>query len=93
MIKRVTDTVYIGKFITFDKRVYPVELKTNNSYFWEVSNTKDGSSIGYIEWFKRWKKFCLFPYPDTVFEEVCLKDISDFIVERTKEKKELDKNA
>lgn len=96
MVKRVTDTLYVGKFITFDKRDYPAAMVDQkmviNSYFWEVTNTKDGSRLGYIEWFKKWKKFGFFNYPDTcVFEEVCLGDIAQFLTDRTAEKKELDK--
>jgi hypothetical protein len=89
-VKRVTDTVYVGKFITFDKRDY-THLNAANPYFWEVTNTKDGTRLGYIEWFKKWKKFSFFNYEEScVFEEICLTDIADFLISMTKEKKTLD---
>jgi hypothetical protein len=89
-VQRVTDTVYVGKFITFDKRNYS-KTTAGNEYFWEVTNTKDGSRLGYIEWFKKWKKFSFFNYDaPCVFEEICLGDIADFLVFLTKEKKKLD---
>jgi hypothetical protein len=88
MVKRVTDTMYCGKFITFEYRLYPT---SQGGYFWEVTNTKDGSRLGYIEWFKKWKKFSFFNYEEPcVFEEICLGDISDFLVFLTKKKKKLD---
>lgn len=91
MVKQVTETLYTGKYINFELTMYTTPAENGNTHFWEVTNRQDGSHIAYIEWFKRWKKFCLFPYPDTLFEEVCLKDISEFIVARTVEKKLLDK--
>jgi hypothetical protein len=87
MIKQVNENMYCGKFITFEKTQYPVTHK-GNPYFWEVTNTKDGSRLGYIEWFNKWKKFCFFNYDaPCVFEEVCLGDIAEFLVARTKGKK------
>jgi hypothetical protein len=89
-VQRVTDKVYVGKFITFDKRDY-THVNALNPYYWEVSNTKDGSRLGYIEWFKKWKKFSFFNYEEPcVFEEICLGDIADFLIFLTKEKKKLD---
>lgn len=87
-LKKVKDTMYCGKFITFEKHDYPVDVKATASYYWEVTNTKDGTRLGYIEWFKKWKKFSFFNYTDhCVFEEVCLRDIAQFLVERTAAKK------
>jgi hypothetical protein len=92
-VKRVTDTLYVGKFITFDKRDYSPNVSPN-PYFWEVTNTKDGSRLGYIEWFKKWKKFSFFNYGEPcVFEEVCLGDIAQFLFDRTKDKKALDETS
>jgi hypothetical protein len=92
-IKRITDEMYCGKFITFQKIDYPEgSCGPQHVYFWEVFNTKDGARLGYIEWFKKWKKFSFFNYSDhCVFEEICLGDIAQFLVDRTTEKKELDK--
>ena len=86
-IKKVTETLYSGKYVNFQLMPYDPVPDNENTHFWEVINKKDGDPVAYIEWFKRWKKFCLFPYPDTVFEEICLGDISQFLIDRTKEKK------
>ena len=51
---------------------------------WAVT-AKDGSYLGRVSWFGRWRKYCFFPAPDCVFEETCLREIAQFIVDRTKE--------
>jgi len=40
---------------------------------------KDGGTIGSVKWHGPWRKYCFFPYDYTVFEEDCLRDISNFI--------------
>jgi hypothetical protein len=43
--------------------------------------------LGEVRWFGGWRKYCFFAADCCVFEEVCMREISDFIVERTKEHK------
>ena len=46
---------------------------------------KDGSSqIGAVSWHGPWRKYCFFPVPSTVFEQVCLRDIADFCERETR---------
>jgi hypothetical protein len=40
--------------------------------------------IGTISWYGTWRKYCLWPEPDTVFEQVCLRDIAAFCEQQTK---------
>lgn len=88
MIQKINEDFYTGKYLDFEKTVYPLGAKTPNPFFWEVRNTKDGTRLGYVEWFKKWKKFAFFNYSDhCVFEEICLGDISQFLVDRTAESK------
>lgn len=51
---------------------------------WEVRNKYDNGFIGNIQWFGRWRKYAFYPQHDCVFEEVCMRELSDFIVEQTK---------
>jgi hypothetical protein len=44
--------------------------------------------LGEIRWFARWRKYCFFPETETVYEETCLDDISDFLVHETLAHKE-----
>jgi hypothetical protein len=50
--------------------------------------TKDNVKLGEIRWFGRWRKYCFFPWTDTLYEETCLRDISQFIEEETKSQRE-----
>ena len=83
MLKKASAEYYIGKYISFSEKAYDDESK-----FWEVGNFKDGTFLGYIEYFARWSKFAFFNYQgEFVFEENCLRDIADFIVMKTEERK------
>lgn len=53
---------------------------------WSVE-TKDGELLGFVKWFGRWRKYGFFPRDGAVFEEICLREISQFIVDRTREHK------
>ncbi len=53
---------------------------------WLVSS-KYGGDIGVIKWFPRWRKYSFFPDDKTIYEEVCMREISGFIEELTKEHK------
>lgn len=56
---------------------------------WEINtNTTPQYIIGYIQWHPQWRKYAFFPSADTVWEEVCLGEISNFIFEKTKEHKD-----
>lgn len=52
---------------------------------WEVVNRRDGSSIGTVRWFGRWRCYSFHPDANTVFEKVCLRDIADFCDRKTAE--------
>jgi len=59
-------------------------VKKTNTY--EVLEKGGGltSLLGIIKWFGRWRKYCFFPVEGTIYEETCLRDISQFIEEETK---------
>lgn len=42
-----------------------------------------GSGIGVVKWYAPWRRYCFFPDLNTVFEEKCLNEISDFIFTHT----------
>ena len=70
-----------GTHIQFEQYAY---LKPKAKTFVWLVWTKDGSGkLGEVRWFSRWRKYCFFPEPECVFEETCLRDISDFIVQMT----------
>lgn len=49
--------------------------------------TKTVNAIGQVRWFGSWRKYCFFPYEETVYEEVCLREIAEFCEKVTKEHK------
>jgi hypothetical protein len=54
---------------------------------WSVESKHGRDGLGIIKWFGPWRKYAFFPEPDTVFEEVCMREISQFIVDQTAEHK------
>jgi hypothetical protein len=73
-----------GTWIQFDLQGHS---KSGKTYVWSVVPTDGGSRIGEIFWYPAWRKYCFFPYRDTVFEQTCLRDIADFCEQATKEHK------
>jgi hypothetical protein len=45
--------------------------------------TKDNYLLGRIEWYSRWRKYCFYPSDGTLYEETCMREISQFIEEET----------
>jgi hypothetical protein len=52
-----------------------------------VPNDHPGSTIGFILWYGPWRKYTFQPAGQCVFEQDCLREISDFIEARTREHK------
>jgi hypothetical protein len=50
--------------------------------FYEVYS-KGGDALGAVAWFPRWRKYVFEPEARTVFEETCMREISQFIEEET----------
>lgn len=61
----------------------PAPPKPKTKVWWVVSKY-DGLFLGWVGWFPRWRKYAFFPQKDTVYEEVCLREIADFCVKHTK---------
>lgn len=56
------------------------EGKPKTKVFRVVS--KDTDALGIIKWHPPWRHYCFFPTTDfeTVHSDICLKNISDFII-------------
>jgi hypothetical protein len=62
---------------------------------WTVWNKMHGTDIGRIKWSTSFRKYAFFPYADTMYEQVCLREIADFIEYMTalhKQKRKQEKN-
>ncbi len=65
----------------------PAQPKPKTKTWWVV-NKYDDVSLGNIGWFGRWRRYSFFPNPDTVYEQVCLREIASFCEEQTEKHKE-----
>lgn len=45
----------------------------------QVLSKQDGSSLGIVKWFGRWRQYAFFPEDGTVFNTDCLNDIQSYI--------------
>ena len=63
------------------------QRKTN---IYEVLEKGGGltARLGEIRWFGRWRKYVFSPCEGTVYEEVCMGEISEFIVQETQAHKQ-----
>lgn len=50
---------------------------------WIVVNKYGDGDLGFVKWFSRWRKYAFFPMNECIFEEVCMREISEFIETRT----------
>ena len=44
---------------------------------------ENGAMLGHVAWYGAWRRYCFFPNGATVFEEVCLREIAEFLVWQT----------
>ena len=71
-------TDFVGKYINIKQTgILPRTL------VWSVFAKEGGYLVGTIKWYGAWRKYAFLPQPNTVFEEVCLAEIGQFIAART----------
>lgn len=51
---------------------------------WAVMPKDRSQQIGGISWYGPWRKYCFFPMYQTVYEQVCLREIAAFCENQTK---------
>lgn len=76
------------KFVEYNP--YRIDRKINRkktTEYW-VSNRDTGVHLGTIKWYGPFRKYSFFPQPDTVFEQTCLQDITNFVVQLERERRE-----
>jgi hypothetical protein len=49
--------------------------------------------LGLIKWYAPWRKYSYFPNLNTVYEQVCLREIAEFCEIETRKRKEKNKNV
>ena len=58
---------------------------SGKTLIWDVTNGKFW--LGEIRWFSKWRKYAFYPYQNTVFEEDCMRDISNWCEQATRHHK------
>lgn len=53
----------------------------------KVRNKEENQTIGIIAWYKEFRAYAFRPFPSTVFERVCLRDITNVLEELEKIRK------
>ena len=74
---------WTGEWIIFNEQL---SFRGHATTRWTVAS-KRGAALGVVRWFSHWRKYGFVPEPNCVFEQVCLRDIAQFIEERTREHK------
>lgn len=44
----------------------------------KIADTEQSLALGKIQWYGPWRKYCFFPFRNTIFEQTCLTDIAQF---------------
>lgn len=51
---------------------------------WSVQSKETGDLLGDVRWWSAWRRYSFWPADHTVFEQTCLRDIANFIEDRTR---------
>ncbi len=82
MLTRLDDKTTEGRYITIRNYGHLDGKKTNTYWVWAKG---EEMPLGSIAWFSRWRKYAFTAASDQVtLEEICMGDLSQFIVEETK---------
>lgn len=70
-------------YINIVETVNPHSDKTRR---WNIMSTEfPHIKLGAVAWMGPWRKYAFYPETDTIFEEVCLADIAEFLLRATSE--------
>ena len=75
-----SDIAFAGDHITIFS--LPPGSPRTVTKLWSVV-AEGGSVLGMIKWYAPWRKYAFFPFTDTLYEEVCMREIANFIEHRT----------
>lgn len=83
-IKRYSEDTWVTEYLNIIQ-VPRAEKRLTDTW---VVNDKYGNHLGQVSWFNHWRRYVFAPNASTIFEQVCLRDIAQFIEERTSERKQ-----
>lgn len=76
---------FTGKWICFTD----ISIDTQKTKRFMVNNKESNAALGEIKWYGGFRKYSFYPFPDMVFEEQCLRDITTFLKLLTDERKQV----
>lgn len=68
----------VSKYLEFAQ----VDTPGRKTEVWSVESKTQGSVLGTIAWYNRWRQYCFFPSDNVLFNRSCLRDIVNFIDQR-----------
>lgn len=68
--------MFESRYLEFDRIGW-----TGKTDVWNVLSKSQSSVLGQIKWFGRWRQYCFWPSPNTIFNPECMTDISKVIKE------------
>lgn len=74
------DIVYWGKYFFIVKEII-LNKKTPILYIF----SNDKTLLGNIKWYGAWRKFCFYPNKDSIWDNYCLNDLTNFLEQYNKE--------
>lgn len=80
MLEQIDKKYTYGQFL-FYHDIGPVGKKTRK---YEVVHREKGFLLGYIKWFAHWRRYVFYPL-NCILDSTCMREISDFCDEKTKE--------
>lgn len=81
----MSEDFFNGTWIRMVKTEKPPNRKTD--IYGVLINDTSLLPLGKIKWYPPWRKFAFFPISDTIYENVCLKEIAGFIEKLMVERK------
>lgn len=76
---------YRSKYLVIDRDTKTEGRRVGTTCVWVVLSTGSGALLGQIRWFSRWRQYVFSPHVDAVFNPDCLREIADFVAEKTRE--------
>jgi hypothetical protein len=69
------------------KSPYMIARETLNASY-AICSKSDSSILGHIRWYGACRQYCFFPAYETLYNNGCLRSITDFLEQLNKEQKE-----
>lgn len=84
MASVIVTYIDLGKYV----RIYEEYKENRKTPIYYLYNQLDERiELGEIKWNGKWRKYCFYPYDETLYDTQCLMDIALFMDKLNKEKR------